>query len=251
MRALIVDDEESARSRLARQLARCPQVTIAGEAENGLAALNQIVNLKPDVVFLDIEMPGMTGFQVLRNLPADVTQPQVVFVTGFDQHALAAFDADAVAYLLKPVQQERLVQVVERLERFQPKELKEDRERVARVTAALSSPIRQVVVRQRGRFLLLRPSDIAFFQIDEGITRAFTATESFTCDFQINELEAGLPAEEFFRASRAALINLYRIKEVRPFLKSTFLVIMNNAAHTEIQVGERRAKALRQAIPGL
>jgi DNA-binding LytR/AlgR family response regulator len=251
VRALIVDDEESARSRLARQLAACPRVSIEGEAENGLAALNQIVALKPDVVFLDIEMPGMNGFEVLRNLPPDAIPPHVVFVTGFDQHALAAFDANAVAYLLKPVEQGRLAQVVERLERFQARDLKEDRDRSARVAAALAPPIRQVVARQRGRFVLLRPSDVVFFKIDQGVTRAFTARESFTCDFQINELEAGLPAEEFFRASRAELINLYHIKEVRPFLKSTFLVIMKYAAHTEIQVGERRAKALRQAIPGL
>jgi DNA-binding LytR/AlgR family response regulator len=251
VRALIVDDEASARSRLARQLAACPAITIEGEAENGLHALHQIVSLKPDVVFLDIEMPGMNGFEVLRGLPADFTPPQVVFVTGFDQHALAAFEADAVAYLLKPVRQERLLHVVERLERFQPKEVKEDRERVARVTAALSAPLRQIVVRQRGRFLLLRPADVVFFQIEEGITRAVTASESFTCDYQIAELEASLPPEEFFRASRSTLINLYRIKEVRPFFKSTFLVIMNDAAQTEIQVGERRAKMLRECIRGL
>jgi two-component system, LytTR family, response regulator len=251
VRALIVDDEASARSRLAPQLAACPQVTIEGEAENGLAALSQIAEIKPDVVFLDIEMPGMSGFEMLRSLPPDITPLQVVFVTGFDQHALAAFEADAVAYLLKPVQQEKLVHVVERLQRFQAKDLADDRERSARVAAALSSPMRQIVVRQRGRFLLLRPADVVFFRIDEGITRAFTATEAFSRDFQIVELEAALLPAEFFRASRSTLINLYRIKEVRPFLKSTFLVIMNDTAHTEIQVGERRARALRQCIPGL
>jgi DNA-binding LytR/AlgR family response regulator len=90
-----------------------------------------------------------------------------------------------------------------------------------------------------------------FFQTEHGITRAFTASESYSVNFQLAELETALPDNEFFRASRAALINLYRIKEVRPFLKSTFLVVMDNAARTEIQVGERRAKLLRQRIPGL
>jgi DNA-binding LytR/AlgR family response regulator len=169
-------------------------------------------------------------------------------VTGFDQHALAAFEADAVAYLLKPVQQERLVHTIERIERLHQAAQKED---VASIMAALAPPMRQVVVRHANRFLLLRPADIVFFQVENGITRAFTASESYSVNFQLTELEAALPANEFFRASRATLINLYRIKEVRPFLKSTFLVIMDNASRTEIQVGERRAKALRKSIPGL
>jgi DNA-binding LytR/AlgR family response regulator len=251
LRALIVDDEASARSRLTRQLQECPQVAIEGEAENGLAALNMIVDLQPDVVFLDIEMPGMTGFEVLRSLPADVPHPLVVFVTGFDQHALEAFEADAIAYLLKPVQQDKLVRVVDRLTRLHGEDSRLDRERVARVTSTLSAPMRQVVVRQRDRFLLLRPLDIVFFRIDDGIARAFTAADSYAVNFQMAELEAGLPQERFFRASRSTLINLDRIKEVRPFLKSTFILVMADAAHTEIHVGERRAKDLRQRIPGL
>jgi len=251
LRALIVDDEASARSRLARQLQECAQITVEGEAANGLAALNQIVNLKPDVVFLDIEMPGMTGFEVLRNLPADIEHPHVVFVTGFDQHALEAFEADAIAYLLKPVRQEKLIHVIERISRMHGLDTQAERESVARVTSAMSSPMRQVVVRQRDRFLLLRPSDIVFFRVDDGIARAFTATESYTINFQIAELEAALPPEGFFRASRSTLINLDRIKEVRPFLKSTFVVVMTDAARTEIHVGERRAKDLRHRIPGL
>ena len=249
--ALIVDDEESARLRLAHQLKDCSQITIKGEAGNGLAALNQIVALQPDVLFLDIQMPGMNGFEVLHSLLSDVPLPHVVFVTGFDQHALAAFEVDAIAYLLKPIQQERLVHVVERIFRLHGEDQNEEQQRVVLVSSALSAPMRQVVVRQQGRFLLLRPSEVAFFRIDDGITRAFTATELYTANFQIAELEAALPAEEFFRATRSTLINLYRIKEVIPFLKSTFQLVMDNAQRTEIHNGERRAKALRQRIPGL
>jgi two-component system, LytTR family, response regulator len=247
MRALIVDDEASARSRLRRHLAACPQIVIEGEADNGIAALDKIIALKPDLLFLDIQMPGMTGFEVLRNLPADLERPHIVFVTGFDQHALDAFEADAIAYLLKPVQQQRLIQVVERIERLHAR----PPDGLNHVAVALSPPMRQVVARHANRFLLLRPEDVVFFQIEDGITRAFTAGESYSVNLQIAELEESLPTEQFFRASRAALINVYRIKEVRTFLKSTFLVVMDNTARTEIQVGERRAKALRQRIPGL
>lgn len=251
LRALIVDDEASARSRLGRQLTQCAEIAIEGEAENGLEALNRIVELKPDVVFLDIQMPGMDGFEVLRSLPPGEPHPLIVFVTGYDQHALAAFEADAVAYLLKPVQQERLIRVVERIVRLRGDDLESDRRRTAKVAAAMPAPMRQIVVRQRDRFLLLRRSEIFFFRIDDGIARAFTATESFSVNFQIAELETALPPQEFFRASRSALINLDRIKEVRPFLKSSFIVVMSDMARTEIQVGERRAKALRERFPGL
>jgi DNA-binding LytR/AlgR family response regulator len=250
MRALIVDDEASARSRLARLLAACPEVVVEGNAENGLTALNQIVTLKPDVVFLDIQMPGMDGFEVLRSLPSDIALPYIVFVTGFDQHALAAFEADAIAYLLKPVVPEKLNHVVERLAHLRGTGNSE-RQRIARFTSQMASPMRQVVVRQRDRFLLLRPVDIVFFQIEDRVARAFTASDSFAIDFQIAELEAALPSEQFFRASRSTLINLDRIREVRPFFKSSFLVVMNDVARTEIHVGERRAKALRERIPGL
>jgi DNA-binding LytR/AlgR family response regulator len=190
----------------------------------------------------------MNGFEVLRSLPREVERPHVVFVTGFDQHALAAFEADAIAYLLKPVQQARLIQVVERIDRLHGLASKGT---VDRVATALAPPMRQVVARHANRFLLLRPDDIVFFQTLDGITRAFTVTASYSVNLQISELEAGLPVENFFRASRAVLINLNHIKEVQPFLKSTFLVVMDNTAGSQIQVGERRAKALRQRIPGL
>lgn len=251
IRALIVDDEVSARSRLARLLESCPPIQVEGTAANGLIALNQIATLKPDVVFLDVQMPGMTGFEMLRALPGDVAQPHIVFITAYEQHALAAFEADAIAYLLKPVQREKLVHIVERLERLCGDGEKEDRQPFQKLASEFSPPLRQVVVREGNRFLLLRPAEIVFFQIEEGIARAFTPTDSFSVNFQIAELEASLPVDKFFRASRSTLINLDRIREVRPFFKSTFIVVMNDAAHTEIHVGERRAKALRHRIPGL
>jgi len=234
-----------------RQLKTCSQITIKGEADNGLAALNQIVALQPDFLFLYIQMPGMTGSEALLSFPSDVSLPHVVFVTGVDQYALAAFEVDAIAYLLKPVQRERLVHVVERISRLHGEDQGADKQRVIRVSSALSAPMRQVVVRRQGSFLLLRPSEVAFFHIDDGITRAYTATESYPANFQIAELEAALLPEEFFRATRSTLINLNRIKEALPFLKSTFLVVMDDASRTEIHIGERLAKALRQRIPGL
>ena len=112
MKCLIVDDEEPARARMRRLLAAHPDIAVAGEARDGLEALEKIDELRPDLLFLDIELPGLSGFEVLRSLPPEVAPPLVIFVTGYDQHALAAFEANALAYLLKPVETERLAQAV-------------------------------------------------------------------------------------------------------------------------------------------
>src|SRR6202165_5685165 len=127
MRSLIADDEESARARLSRMLAEYPDIEIAGEACDGLEAVEKIEELRPDLLFLDIEMPGLTGFEVLQSVRHTVPLPLVIFVTGYDQHALAAFEADALAYLLKPVAPERLAQVMDRARKFGA--AKDDKER--------------------------------------------------------------------------------------------------------------------------
>src|SRR5216684_7343991 len=135
MRSIIIDDEDSARSRLMRLLAAHPDVQVLAEARDGLEAVEKIEDLCPDLVFLDIEMPGLGGFDVLQSLQRTVPIPLVIFVTGYDQHALAAFEANALAYLLKPVRPERLAQVMDRARKFgAAKDDKErERERVLRV----------------------------------------------------------------------------------------------------------------------
>ena len=249
MKCLIIDDEAPARSRLARMLKAHPEVEIAGEATNGLEAIERIESIRPEVVFLDIQMPGLDGFGVLRSLKADVPKPVVIFVTGFDQHALEAFDANALAYLLKPVEAGRLALVLERAARLCAHE--ERRAQAIEAAQTIAGPLTQIVGRKRDRLLLLSPSEIVFFTAEDGLIKARTATESYLVNHQLAELEASLPKENFFRARREALVNLHLVKEIRPYFKSSFLLIMNDAGATEIAVSERQAKRLRQRIPGL
>lgn len=244
MRSLIVDDEESARERLRRLLTAHPAIEIVGEARDGLEALRQIEALAPELLFLDIELPGLTGFEVLRSLPAGAVMPLVIFVTGYDQHALAAFEANALAYLLKPVEPERLAQAVDRARRL-------DRDHIIEFAKAAPLALRQIVCRKRDRAVLLPPDEILWFQVEDGIVKAHTATEVFWVNYQLAELESGLPRDRFFRARREVLVNLERIREIRPYFKSGFLLIMADSAATEIVVAERQAKPLRQRIPGL
>jgi two-component system, LytTR family, response regulator len=249
MNSLIVDDETAARSRLKRLLSAHPEVRIVGEAADGLEAIESIERLRPDLVFLDIQMPGLDGFQVIRGLRA-APRPLIVFVTGFDRHALEAFEANALAYLLKPVETERLAAVLERAAKLCDVErLRREEERLVADVARTQAPaLQQVVGRKRDRCILLNPDDILYFSAESGLLKAKTATDSYLVNYQLAELEAAL-APSFFRARRSVLVNLGRVKEIRPYFKSSFLLAMPDAA--EIAVSERQAKLLRQRIPGL
>jgi two-component system, LytTR family, response regulator len=254
MKSLIIDDEPSARARLARMLtAHSSVVGVIGEARDGLEAMEKISGLQPDLVFLDVEMPGLNGFQVLQSLPEDVTLPLVVFTTGYDKHALAAFEANAVAYLLKPVEADRLAQVIDRAWRIHSFEPQRGaaRETLSSLIQKAHAPLQQVVGRKRDRFFLLSPEEIIFFRADNGIVRAHTATESYWVNYQLNYLEACLPEEMFFRAHRSTIVNLTKVKEMRPYSKSSFLLLMSDQEQTEIKVSERQAALLRRRFPGL
>jgi len=251
MKCLIVDDEEPARARMRRLLAVYPDLEIAGEARDGLEAVRKIEELRPDLLFLDIELPGLAGFEVLHSLPRDIA-PLVIFVTGYDQHALAAFEANALAYLLKPVEPERLAQAVDRARKLAGSEERaREGQRLRRIAGDSARRMRQVVCRKRDRMLLIAPEQILWFQVENGIVKAHTADDTFWVNSQLAELEAALPAEQFFRARREVLVNVARIKEIRPYFKSGFLLLMADANATEIVVSERQARSFRQRIPGL
>jgi len=253
MRSLIVDDEEPARARLRRMLAVHSEIEIVGEACDGIDAVQKLEELTPDLLFLDVEMPGLNGFEVLRAVPQNLALPLVVFVTGYDRHALAAFEANALAYLLKPVEPERLAQAVERARKLSGAAGNRnlERERILQLAGQSTRTLRQVVCRRRDRSLLMQPEQIFWFQVEDGIVKAHTAAETFWVNYQLGELEAGLPSDQFFRARREVLVNLSRIKEIQPYFKSGFLLVMSDAAGTQIVVSERQARSLRQRIPGL
>src|SRR5258707_9604148 len=253
LRTLLVDDEPNARTRLRRLLQNEERVEIIGEASDGLEAVAEIERLRPDLIFLDIQMPGLDGFEVLRALPAGQPKPLIIFVTGFHEHAMAAFEANAIAYLLKPIEPERLREMVERAWRLQ--HFAEDRaqatDQLHQFTVNVSRNFRQIVARKLDRFLLLDPAEILYFYMDHGIVRARTSDDNVWVNYQLGDLEQGLSEFNFFRAHRASLVNLRRVKEIRPNTRSAFLLIMDDAAKTQIEVSERQARALRAIIPGL
>jgi DNA-binding LytR/AlgR family response regulator len=252
MRTLIVDDEADARARLGKMLKKHPELVVIGEARDGLEAVEQIEKLQPDLLFLDIEMPGLNGFQVLESI-TEVPLPLVIFVTGYDEHALAAFEANALAYLLKPVEPDRLALAVERALKLTTlaSERENERANIHRVVRESPKTLHQIVCRKQGRIVLLPAEQILWFQVEDGIVKAKTTNDSFWVNHQLVELESALPSNLFFRARRDVLVNLSKIKEIKPYFKSGFLLVMSDAAGTEIAVSERQVHPLRQHLPGL
>ena len=252
MRCLIVDDEFSSRSRLRRLLSSQEDVEVVGEAEDGIAGLDQITIAKPDLIFLDIEMPRLNGFQMLKALPQE-SLPLVIFVTGYDEHALAAFEAQAVSFLLKPIEESKLAAALNRsrlILEHSPK-VSDEAQRVANVVRQVPLCLNHIVGRKQGRFILLRPLEIFYFSAESGLVKAHTANDSFHVEMTLNDLEEALVQQRFFRAHRSSLVNLGRVKEIEPYFRGTYVLIMNDATRSQIQVSERQAKLLREQIPGL
>jgi DNA-binding LytR/AlgR family response regulator len=253
MRTLLVDDEPSARLRLRRMLSSHAHVDISGEAADGVEAVNQIERLQPDLVLLDVQMPGMDGFDVLRALAAESMLPLIIFVTGFHEYAIKAFEANAVAYLLKPVETERLHAMVERAWRIHSfVEARDvDDQKVKAALSGVAQPLKHIVARKLDRLLLLDPTEIMFFYMENGIVRARTAVESCWVNYQLGELEAALAAADFFRAHRSTLVNLKAVREIRPDGRSGFVLTMADSVQTQIDVSDRQARLLRARVPGL
>lgn len=226
---------------------------MAGEASDGLEAVAEIERLRPDLVFLDVQMPGLSGLEVLQALPKKIDLPMVIFATAYDEYALAAFDANAVGYLLKPVNRDRLRQAIERASLLTLNEqgAADERRLITRVVNESAPAPRQIIARKRDRLILLRLDDIYFFRLEDGILRAKTESETYWTDYQIGELEKRLPAPPFFRAHRSVIVNLERVKEIAPFFKSTYLLVMNDRQATEIQTSERQSKKLNEWLDSI
>jgi two-component system, LytTR family, response regulator len=248
IRALIADDEASARSRLRKLLAPYAFELIE-DAHDGLAALQAIMKHRPQVVFLDIEMPGLGGFGVVEAL-APAHMPLIVFVTAYDEHALAAFDANAVAYLLKPVAPDRLRTVVARIEQLVGSEggVAQEAARTSAIASATPQPLHHVLALQREGYVLIPLGDVCFFQVEDGVTHVKTATASYRTNYAIGNLESRLPSPPFFRAHRATIANLDKVATINPMFKGSIVLTMKDAERSEIQVSERQAKTVRALL---
>jgi two-component system, LytTR family, response regulator len=250
IKTIIVDDEASARSRLSKLLAGFSEIQVVGQAQDGLEAVSLIREIQPDLVFMDVQMPALDGFEVLRSLPSGTPWPLVIFATAFDQYALAAFEANAVGYLLKPINRDKLRAAVDRVSQLlaNPQGAAKEETRLREFAKEASKGLRQIVAQVRGRYLLIPLEDVCFFRMEDGLTKVKTDTALYRVDYSLTELDERLPDPPFFRAHRSTIVNLQKVKEIAPMFKGAFVLIMKDREGSEIQVSERHSKYVRELL---
>lgn len=241
-----MDDEKLAREELAYLLRDFPEVEIAGTGDNGLDAVQLIESLEPDLVFLDVQMPGLDGLGVIRKLrEKDIPLPYFVLATAYDQYAVEAFRLEALDYLLKPVEKERLAESIGRARRYMEGVASPESSETA--APADASAIRtKLIVRTLNRNLIVDAKDLIYATIDNGIINAVGSNIEGQLNYKtLEELQSNLDPELFWRAHRSYLVNIHRIREVIPWFNSSFQLRMDDKKQTEIPVSRVQTKRLR------
>jgi DNA-binding LytR/AlgR family response regulator len=248
MRALIVDDEPMARQVLREELELTPDVEIVGEAENGAEALEQIRMLRPDLIFLDLQMPVLGGFEVIRRLEMHPL-PVIVVVTAYDQYAIQAFEAGAVDYLLKPVGHDRLRNTLDRVARLleRPREVAESIAQLQAIAEghALSRP-RKVVGRIGEEYFLLKPDEVLAFQAEGDLVWIITTKHRYLATQTLRALQDRLQEHCFQRVHRNALVNVNHIRKMTALSSQRWLLTLVNGQ--EFIVSKRQAKTVRELL---
>ncbi len=251
IRTVIVDDEPLAREELRFLLKPFPRIRIVGEASHGSEAVALIERTAPDLVFLDIQMPGMDGFQVVQELIVRGRPPILIFVTAYDQYALKAFEVNALDYLLKPVDTDRLEKTIARV-RVQIEarmDLSGKLEQLLRSMDARRQTLSRLSVRREGRLVPINVSDIVYARISGGIVSIATEkAEDITSYRTLDELESDLDPQTFLRVHRSYLANLSRIAEIIPWFAGTYRLKMNDGKGSEVPLSRARVKNLRELL---
>lgn len=248
--AVVADDEQLARDELCFQLTRIEGVEILSQASDGIQALDEISRLNPDVAFLDVQMPGLTGFEVARRLLENGTDLAVVFVTAFDHRAIEAFEVNAVDYVLKPVEPSRLEQAVGRVRKRRGEQpLGEQLERLVRMMAGQKDRRNQVAVKVADRIVLVQADDIIYASLAEDSINIVAGQVSGTSNYRtLDELHARLDPDIFWRVHRSHLVNINKIKEIVPWFSRNYILRMRDAKATEIPVSRSQTRRLREYL---
>jgi DNA-binding LytR/AlgR family response regulator len=256
LRILVVDDEKLAREEICFLLDQIGGCELVGEASDGVSGLRAAGELKPDLMFLDIQMPGLTGFEVARRMIEADLQSQLVFVTAFDQYAVEAFSVNAVDYLLKPVDGDRLEQTLERARRRLASEetarlplSPADLEKVIEAVQARQGRRDQLAIRVGERFVLVQTEEVVHASlVDEAIVVVTNAVSGASNYRTLDELQARLDPDVFWRVHRSHLVNITKIKEIVPWFSRNYLLKMKDPKATEIPVSRAQTRRLREYL---
>jgi two-component system response regulator LytT len=250
---IIVDDEKPARDELAYLLKGFPEINVIGQGKNGVEAVALIKEHAPDLVFLDVQMPGLDGFGVLKKLvERKMKVPHVVFATAFDHYAVQAFDVNAVDYVLKPFDKPRIAKAIARARKMMETQTSAT-ERLEQLVSQLGSakqnssqPVK-VLVKSQQRLLLVDAEDLVYASIQDGVISVMARDAEGTSNYRtLEELNDALDSESFWRPHRSYLVNIHHIKEVVPWFKSGYMLKMSDKKQTEIPVSRAQTKRLRE-----
>jgi two-component system response regulator LytT len=246
--AVLVDDEQLASEELSYLLKEFPEVEVLATGRNGLEAIKLIESLEPDVVFLDVQMPGLDGFGVIQKLrEKNIPLPHFILATAYDQYALEAFRWEALDYLLKPIEKDRLALAVERAVKAVAEKAKlSPPEPVADKNAAQRT---KLLVRSSNRHFMVDAQDVIYATIEDGLITVVASSVEGESNYRtIEELQSNLDPQTFWRVHRSFLVNIHRIKEVIPWFKSSFQLRMDDKKQTEIPVSRVQTKRLRALL---
>jgi DNA-binding LytR/AlgR family response regulator len=254
---LIVDDEQLARDELAYLLKSVDDVEIVAQGKNGVEAVNLIREHAPDLVFLDVQMPGLDGFGVIKKLiDKKVPVPQIVFATAYDQYAVKAFEVNAIDYLLKPFDKKRVALSVQKARKnLQAKELPTPQSdaldslvKMLEQQKPAATAVSKIMLRAAGRMILVDQKDICYASIEDGVITVVThsGAEGHSNCRTLEELAESLDENLFWRAHRSYLVNINRIREVVPWFKSSYQIKMDDKKQSEIPVSRAQTKKLRE-----
>jgi len=245
---LIVDDEPIARNVLREELEHWPEITIVGEAENGRDALQKIGRLKPDLVFLDLQMPVMSGLEVVRNL-TQTPLPVIVIVTAFDHHAIQAFEAGAIDYLLKPVSEARLQKAIDRAKSLlnRPIEIANHAAQIASVgTPAAPAKSRRIVGRNGADYILLDIDEVLAFQAERELVWIITPKQRLLATQSLRAIEERLSEPQFQRVHRNAIVNVNHVRKLTALSSQRWTITLSNSL--QLVVSKRQAHKIRQIL---
>jgi two-component system, LytTR family, response regulator LytT len=259
LRVVVVDDEQLAREELCYQLEQIDGIQVVAQASNGIEAIGAVEQHDPDLVFLDIQMPGLGGFEVARRLlQHDVEAPALVFVTAFDRHAIEAFEVNAVDYLLKPVESGRLEQALQRARRRVEAErpgaavstpTNDQLEQIVKMMAGRQTRRDQVAIRVGERFVLVQADEIIYASLADESINIVTGQVAGTSNYRtLDDLQARLDPDVFWRVHRSHLVNINKIKEIVPWFSRNYILRMKDAKGTEIPVSRAQTKRLRDYL---
>jgi len=256
LRTIVVDDEQLAREELCFLLQQIGGVEIVAQAGNGVEALRVIEVYQPDLVMLDVQMPGLSGFEVARRVVQAGLESHVVFVTAFDQYAIDAFEVNAVDYLLKPVEAGRLSTAVDRVRKRRAADRggtdgkgAPDLDRLVQMLSDRSGRREQLAIKVEERFLLIQADEVVHASVEDDLIRVVTNSLSGTSNYRtLDELQTRLDPAIFWRVHRSHLVNINKIKEIVPWFSRNYILKMKDAKGTEIPVSRSQTRRLREYL---